>query len=171
MTHVGPRYPFDLNEDAERKLREKGFWAFGDLIATAAVDRTPFETALMTALHWYADQVRQPAPANKLLSLTIAAETLFPSGGRGRIAFGCAEGVAFVLETDPDGRRHVRQSFRSLYNRRGDVAHEGSTVVSEREVWTLANLVAGTLLSLVGRRGEFETTQDLADWVDSQRLA
>ena len=41
----------------------------------------------------------------------------------------------------------------------------------EREVWILANLVAGTLLSLVGRRGEFETTQDLADWVDGQRLA
>jgi hypothetical protein len=169
-SHVGPWYPLDMNEKVMQTLKEKGFWEYTNVLATRASERTTFEDALMLALHWYADCAREPKPATQLLSLTIAAETLFPRE-RGAIGLHCAECVAFVIHDDPTQRRKTRELFRQLYGLRSDIAHEGQVRVSSADVVALANLVIGAMLSLVARRDEFATTADLETWIDDRRLA
>lgn len=168
MTRVGPLLPLDLTPDHVQKVKDAGYWHYADLLATKPIERTEFESALLRALHWYAEGTVQRLPANQLLTLTIAAETIFP---RRRGAFGCAEGIAFVLEDQADRRLKVRETFRMLYKKRGDIAHEGYLDVSPQEAYVLANLVMGVLLKLVARRNEFECLADLESWIDGRRLA
>jgi hypothetical protein len=169
-SHVGPWYPLDLSEKAIQTLEGKGFWEYTNVLATRPSERTSFEDALMLALHWYADCARQPKPATQLLSLTIAAETLFPRE-RGAIGLHCAESVAFVIHDDPTRRRETRDAFRRLYGLRSDIAHEGHLRVSTTDVVGLARLVIQAMLSLVARRDEFATSADLERWIDDRRLA
>ena len=170
MTRVGPYYRLEMNSDALKKLQDCGYWAFSELLAKEPAQRTEFETALLLSLHWYASHSVQRLLANQLVSLCISAETLFPPRRRS-IGFSTAEGVAFVLEAEPERRFAVRAAFRRLYAKRGNIAHRGSDQVTERDVAELANLVMGLLVTLVGRRDEFETTAALDLWVDALRLA
>jgi hypothetical protein len=170
MKWVGPRYPLDLSGLAVSKLRDSGFWGFADVLATEPNQRTEFETAMLLALHWYANHPMHATPANQLLSLTIAAETIFPRR-RGGIGVGCAEGIAFVLADDPEDRYKIRETFGNLYSKRGDIAQQGQARVSERDIAVLANLVMGLLLKAVAARSEFATRDDFERWIDSRRLA
>ena len=83
MSRRGPVFSLDMNDAAVETLQSKGFWCFADILGTPPGDRTPMESDLLLALHWYADCHIQRLPANKLLSLTIAAEALFPRGRSG----------------------------------------------------------------------------------------
>jgi hypothetical protein len=167
---VGPRYPLDLSGLAVSKLRDSGFWEFADVLATEPSQRTEFETAMLLALHWYANHPTHPTPANQLLSLTIAAETIF-ARRRDGTGFSCAEGIAFVLADDPEDRYKIRETFGNLYSKRGDIAHQGQASVSERDIAVLANLVMGLLLKAVASRSEFAIRDDFERWIDSRRLA
>ena len=171
MSRRGPVFSLDMNDAAVETLQSKGFWCFADILGTPPGDRTPTESDLLLALHWYADcQLVSDPPANKLLSLTIAAEVLFPRGRSG-IGFSCAEGLAFLLSDNADGRYEYREAFQSLYARRGDIAHQGQLEVSDADVYRLTNIVIGALLSVAARRRDFRTMKDLAAWVDAQRLS
>jgi hypothetical protein len=168
MTRVGPLLVLDLTEDHIQKLNDVGYWGYAAVLGTKAAERSEFDSALLLALHWYAEGTVQRLPSNQLLMLTIAAETMFP---RGRRRYSCAEGLAFVLEDDADRRRNVRETFLALYRKRGDIAHQGYLGVSSEEVYSLANLVMGMLLTLVARRAEFDDLAELQSWVDDRRLA
>jgi hypothetical protein len=170
MRRVGALHRFELDEAAVEKLRGTGYWEFAAVIAKPPSERSDFEAALISALHWYANHTEHESPANRLISLAIAAETIFPSR-RGNIGLSTAEGVAFVLEDNRDRRFAARQAFRDLYAKRGAVAHRGRTNITDNDVYEMANIVIGVLLSLISRRNEFRSPDELDEWIDQQRLA
>ena len=49
--------------------------------------------------------------------------------------------------------------------------HQGHSKVTPDDVYVLANMVMGSLLTIAARRDEFHTTSELADRVDGQRLS
>jgi hypothetical protein len=170
LTWRGPIGEFTLDEEAVSKLKECGYWQIAEVLALEPEDRTELESALITALHWYADHATQATTASQLLSLTISAETIFPRRGSG-IGFGCAEAVAFAISDEAERRFAIRRAFQDLYGKRGDIAHRGEGEVTESDIYLLATLVIELLLKVGEVRSTYTTRAGLEASIDQARLA
>jgi hypothetical protein len=169
MSWRGPVQPFLLNKSVADELVD-GPFGFYSLINRQPSARTEMEELLLTALHWVGDSAIQAKPANQLLSLFIALETMLTQG-HGGITRDLSEAMAFLLEEEVEGRRWVRDNVKALYEGRGDVAHRGSLVVAPDEISWLTNTTLGVLQRILLRREEFPTRRALAEWLDTQRLS
>jgi hypothetical protein len=166
---LGPIQPFLLTTELAGELSE-GDFAFIPVIDTSPSERSEMEERLLLALHWIADSAVQLKPANQLLSLFTALETLLVTRRSG-ITRNLSETMAFLLEDELEGRRYVLNSVQALYSGRGEVTHAGLRDVPADDVAWLTDATLGIAQRLLRRRDELTTAKALAEWVETQRLS
>ena len=171
---VRPREPLDyffVFPSTRAKMRQAGVFVLSSILEKSDNGKTlkdqSFQFALLQALQWVVDSLDQSNNASKILSMTVALETLF-SEESFNVTSQVADGTAMVLTRDPEERRKISKTMRGLYKKRSAAAHGGTTSISDADVLEMqekATLVIGVLCHHVSDyrlRSEFWSAISLA---------
>jgi len=137
---VRPREPLDyffVFPSTRAKMQKAGVFVLSSILEESDNGRTleprSFKFALLQALRWTVDSLDQSNNASKILSMTVALETLF-SEESFNVTSQVADGTAMVLTRDPEERRKIGKTMRDLYKKRSAAAHGGTTSISDADV-------------------------------------
>jgi hypothetical protein len=165
----GSVFTFELNHAALEKLKDLGLLDLArDLAANTA---SKVDILLKRAIHWLSVGLAQDEAESSLISFIVALECFFKPEQGSSITGAVAEGVAFALGADSDGRRHLAKRVREFYKKRSKLAHGGSVVFSETDRVLLVRLVIGVICEFLERRRELKSTDDIVDWLEGLKYA
>lgn len=163
---TGPFRAFNLNGEGLQVMHKLGVQE----IAWAS-QRTPsqFETAILRAVHWFAEARIQPTLEYEIVTLAIALESaLAVPGKRGHGKNALAEAVAVVLTDSPTERMHLFEATKAALWSRGDVVHQGASAAELDGIAPFRNAVQRFIATAIQLTVKFQTTQELLLWVDAQ---
>jgi hypothetical protein len=125
--------------------------ALSDVAEKSAARRTDWERRTLAAARWLAKGMMETLPADAIVSLTTALETLFirdrDDGPKGR---SIAERVSALHVVGPMTRESQTQWLLDIYDRRSDAVHEARDPPTDVDVATLSFLVWLSLVWAVG---------------------
>lgn len=147
-----------------------GFQSAVDAIAKNEDDRTPFEDLLVAAIHWIADAEKQDRLENRITSYMTAMELFFTSADA-PITRDLSENVAYLLGTDLQNRKEIRQLVNELYKQRSKVSHTGSRTALEADVRRLKELAINVAAMMSRMAPRFTTKADLQMMFADLRLS
>ena len=79
--------------------------------------------------------------------------------------------MAFVLGQTLEKRREIKRTMQKLYRMRSAIVHGGGSDVTDADFRTLRHLCGSLIANLTGRRQEFASTDQLLEWVETQKLS
>lgn len=101
--------------------------------------KSQFETVALDSFYIYARCTTAKDPADKLVYILAALETLFLKNNTEPIQQNLAERMAFLIEKKVDNRRQVIRDVRNAYSIRSSFVHHGASIedyeVLEKFMW------------------------------------
>jgi len=175
LAPIRPSQPLVLDPPRVQRMAEAGMMAVGSILAKPETAWSEFERTLLRALHWFGNAQMQTEPKNAVLSLAICLETAFTSSDKSQpVMNDIADGVAFVMGKTLEERKALIARVKGFYGIRSAITHGHGAKVTEVtwvEVDTSSHFVATVLAALIGRLGQFESKEQLLDWIKDQRLS
>ena len=166
-SRTGPFGDFQLNRACTEKMEKLGVISFAQALGQPL---TPFQNAIRSAIHWFAESQVQKTPEYELLSLIIAVETLFATEVRKKILTDTiCEAVAVFLNDAESEREEMFAFLRDGFRWRGDVAHAGKDADSYTNLKFLRGLVHYLISTAMHRMGEFQSPEAVLSWVKAQK--
>lgn len=167
---VGPLSLFHVSSENIQTMADIGALEISKLLEQEESSLSPFDSALLRAVHWFANAQVQGEQENELLSLVTALETFFTLDPGQPIADAVAKGVACVIGQDMQTQTYLYSHIKGYYNSRSRISHGGTKVILEADLKELRVMVGEVLAQLVKRRGEFKAKdgkKQLQAWVAS----
>lgn len=161
--------PFSLTDQVVGRMRGLGLFALADVMGNAG--RTEFEDVLLRAVHWLASAQAQAEPENALLNLVTCLETFLKPAKADPITATIAEGVAILTAAGLDARKRRKARVKAFYGMRSRLTHEGDGAVLQADLAELTGIALDLVVTMIRRRDEFRTQEDLRNWVEDQKLA
>ncbi len=165
---VGSVRPFDINEDAIRRMDEIGVFLVSDALSKRQTNN--LEEALIRAIHWFSVALTQNESSNAFLFLIVALESLFKAERGNSIGGTVAESVAFIMADNLEGRKQLISLVRDYYGKRSGVAHGGNKSISDSELFTLINIVGTTIMVVIEKLRDFNSQKELMGWIEEMKL-
>jgi len=166
---VGSVRPFEINEEAIRRMNEIGVFLVSDALSKKQANN--LEEALIRAIHWFSVALTQNESSNAFLFLIVALESLFKAEKGNSIGGTVAESVAFVMSDNLEGRKKLISIIRDYYGKRSGVAHGGNKSISDSELYNLTNIVGTTIMVVIEKLKEFSSQQELMTWIEEMKLS
>jgi hypothetical protein len=171
VVNVGPHTSMELSEANMKVMQEIGVLEVSEILRKPFRHLSDFEDTLLRGMHWFADAETQPELENRLLSLITCLETFLTPRDRSPIRTAVAEGVAMIATEGVESRRKVKKFVLRVYDQRSAVSHGGRTAILQADLGQLRDITHSLIQILIRRNNEFSTRDDLADWLEQQRLA
>lgn len=168
MDSVGSVRPFEIDENAIRRMDEIGVFLLSDALSKKQTNN--LEEALIRAIHWFSVALTQNESSNAFLFLMVALESLFKAEKGNSIGGTIAESVAFIMSDNLEGRKKIITIVREYYGKRSGVAHGGNKSISDSELYNLINIVGTTIMSIIQKLSELRSQKELMDWIDEMKL-
>ncbi|MBP6986639.1 MAG: hypothetical protein KBB83_08675 [Alphaproteobacteria bacterium] len=165
---VGSVRPFEINEEAIRRMDEIGIFLVSDALLKQQANN--LEEALIRAIHWFSVALTQNESSNAFLFLIVALEALFKAESGNSIGGTVAESVAFIMADKLEGRKKIIAIVRDYYGKRSGVAHGGNKSISDSELFTLINIVGTTIMVVIEKLKEFSSQNELMSWIEEMKL-
>ncbi|RVU30954.1 HEPN domain-containing protein [Neptunomonas marina] len=165
---VGSVRPFEINEDAIRRMDEIGIFLVSDALSKKQTNN--LEEALIRAIHWFSVALTQNESSNAFLFLIVALESLFKAERGNSIGGTVAESVAFIMADNLEGRKKLISLVRDYYGKRSGVAHGGKKSISDSELFTLINIVGTTIMVVIEKLRDFNSQKELMGWIEEMKL-
>ncbi len=165
---VGSVRPFEINEDAIRRMDEIGVFLVSDALSKRQTNN--LEEALIRAIHWFSVALTQNESSNAFLFLIVALESLFKAERGNSIGGTVAESVAFIMADNLEGRKQLISLVRDYYGKRSGVAHGGNKSISDSELFTLINIVGTTIMVVIEKLRDFNSQKELMGWIEEMKL-
>jgi len=168
MDSVGSVRPFEIDENAIRRMDEIGVFLLSDALSKKQTNN--LEEALIRAIHWFSVALTQNESSNAFLFLMVALESLFKAEKGNSIGGTIAESVAFIMSDNLEGRKKIITIVREYYGKRSGVAHGGNKSISDSELYNLINIVGTTIMSIIQKLSELRSQKELMDWIEEMKL-
>lgn len=168
---LGPLVPFDLNEKILEKMKEIGVLEMAGVLGKTDQEITDFESTLLRAVHWFSSALNQTEQENQLLNLITCLESLLTPRGANPIRTAVAEGVALLIVSKPEERLKLKRRITEFYDRRSAISHGGYKEVFESDIWELTIIAGNVIMTLIRRRMEFKSQNELLNWLEVKRLS
>jgi len=125
MLLINPPH-MELDQEAIDLHFESGLNVLSDLLIKD--NKSQFEKVALDAFFIYSRCTTSKDPADKLLYILVALESLFLKNNTEPIQQNLAERVAFLIEKSIDGRRQVIKDVRNAYSIRSSFVHHGASI-------------------------------------------
>lgn len=159
-----------VNAAILEQARQSEFGVLIDALSKDRHERTEFESALLTSMHWIADSGRQTSPPNKITSAVTAVELFFTIHDA-PIRRDVAEGAAIVVGQTPKARRDLERMVTRAYSERSGVSHRGERKIADQSVNEIRLLALNLLARMCRLKPRFKKVSDVRDWLAELRLA
>jgi hypothetical protein len=169
MDNIGTPTKLKINNETLNHIEEINGFILSDIIAKK--DLTQFEECLIKCLHWFSIALNQEESTNSFLFNIIALESLFKQVSGSSISGTVSESVSFILQNNKDNRLQLVKKMRKYYSKRSAVAHGGKTVIADSDLMELYNIVGTLIMILAKKTNEFNTQNQLTEWVDEIKFS
>jgi len=167
---VGAPVMLSITSTLLEDLKRRGIIAVLDILRKPT--KTEFDNALLAGIHMFANTQNETDPIYELLNLIMCLEIFFTRKDGGVISQTITEGVAFLLGKDLEARKFIKNSVTKLYKKRSTVTHGSTSVdVTDSDVELLYSITRDLLLTLIQRHTEFQTKEDLSNWIEDRKLS
>ncbi len=130
-----------------------------------------FEKSILKAIHWFSLSEQQIEKQNKVLMLITCLETFLTQETGYPIRLTVAEGTAMIIRDNLDDRKKLKKRINYFYKQRSSLSHGGSSnKILNSEIKELKGYVFSFIKTMIERRIEFKTCNELMDWLEDQRL-
>lgn len=159
-------------DDISKMKRNTLFKALVSIVENT--NRNKMQKKIISALEWFGAATSQYHPHIKLLEFVITVEVLLSvehDKHEGRIQANVAERLAFLLSKSHDvlARLQIIDRMKGIYDVRSRIVHEGFNDIKERDV-EKAEFLALNAIVAMAKRKDIKKPEDLASWVDYQKL-
>lgn len=168
---AGPKVPFHINQKNIDKMKNIGVFKLSEILQKPLSETSKMESALLRGVHWLANSTIDNERENSFLNLIVCLETFLTPGNRDPIASSIGEGVAFALADDLDNRKSIKKKVKGFYNKRSGISHGGDKSVHLSELIYLQRLTISFTIWLIKKIDDFESVNDLLNWVEEQKLS
>lgn len=167
---IGPLVPFDISEKNIEHMKRIGVFTLSDTLKKDYVSLNDFERVLLRSLHWFANAQETIEKEQAFLNLIICLETLLTPKNRDPIANAIAEGVAFILCEELEGRKSIKRFIKKLYKKRSGISHGGHVEILDVDFLRIRNICRGLLEQMIKKKDEFSSQEMLSEWIENQKL-
>ena len=113
--------------------------------------------------------------SDRFIKLMISLETLFtnlPSKNEPNKSQNLSERIAILIRKHPEDRQLIKKFVKGMYRIRGDIVHEGETLITREEVDKLMLISQEAILTLIVRKDrlKIKTDEDLFRWFEKQKF-
>jgi hypothetical protein len=134
-------------------------------------DRTEFEELIVRGVHWLASGQSQFENENALLNFVTCIEAFLKPADKDPITATIAEGTAILIRTTLEDRKKCVKRIKHFYGLRSKLTHEGLGQITDSELFELRKIARELTVTLIPRRGEFKTQEDLRRWLEDKKLS
>jgi hypothetical protein len=167
---IGPLAFFRIAPDTIESMKQLGVFGVAELLKQK-IDERSFGEILLRGIRWFSNAQIQGVKENQYLNLTTCLETfLTPGDPNEKISNTIAEGVAFVLSNEREKRKQLKKKVKDLYNKRSKVSHGGHSAVLDSDLKVLRTITGDFLSQMIQRIDEFQTRNDLEEWIEDQKF-
>ena len=165
---VGPLYPLELSTENLEYMRKIGVFSLGSLLEEGHLN--DFEETLFRGIEWFSRSQTQTELKNKLLNLITVLETFLTPGNNDPIQKSIQEGTAILLENDALPRKKLMKKIKIFYGLRSKLSHGHNKEVLDADVRELSNISRLLIMALIELKDQFETREELINWVEYRKL-
>ena len=167
---VGPLVPFELRDGNIKQMKSIGAFKLSDILAKPEKQLTDFEKTLLRTLHWFSSSLTQYEIENQLLNMITCLETLLTPRDSNPIGTAIAEGVAFLITTGVENRKILKRRVHKKYKLRSAVSHGGRKEIFESDVKELRKITRTLIKTMIKRKDEFKSQEELLNWIEEQKF-
>jgi hypothetical protein len=177
VARLGPPLgPYRLYADLLSRVDEADLQNLLHLIeAEGFYPETPMSAKIMRGFRWMGQASKPDTVSARFAKLTFALENLI--GGEPQdeklssigLTAMLAERSAFLVSENPEDRKKVDADVRRFYGKRSDIVHGRLVDIGDEDLKGFAYLVRCVAWSLLRRRDQIKTIDDLQTWVKEQR--
>jgi Apea-like HEPN len=167
---AGPVVDLLVDEEARVAMESAGFAALQHMASAEFATLTDFQKALLRSVHWLVSSLDGSSNEERLLRLVTALECVLTPREGTPIGTAIAEAIALLLQESFEARKDIKKRAKNLYGKRSAVSHGGDKAASDDEVLWLEEVSFGLLQRLIRRHDEFDSRQDLFDYVEELKM-
>jgi hypothetical protein len=171
-----PPLEFRINETVMRILRENRFPIVDEILKRT--NRTEIEEQILNAIKWFGlarqmdDEAMSFVAYYTALDMLVSERRNDPPEWSTSLGERIAESVAFLLGRNLEHRRRIKAYQKQLWALRSKIVHAGVWLEENKaRLSGIRETVKEIIVTLLARTGEFQTKDQLQQWVESQRMS
>jgi len=157
-----------LPEDAIRELRKSGLDAMSQLLIKE--NKSAFERDLLDAILIYSRNSLFNDPANRLIYILAAVESILLRDNNEPIQKNIAERLAFVVGTTTEERIVIRNNVTQVYAVRSAFLHHGRPLAEMEALEVFMQHVWRGFVALIYDMNKFRTKGDLIEALERRKM-
>jgi hypothetical protein len=153
------------------EIGNAGLVVLSDLLAQEK--RTEFQEALLDSLRLYSKCPLMKDPADKLIAILVALESMLLKDGSEPIQQNLAERIAFLFEASAGERREMKAKIIRAYGLRSSFIHHGRGITTdEMDALREFMMVAWTsFYALIRFSQTFATKAEMFDMIEERKMS
>jgi hypothetical protein len=164
------QYPLEMLDNARIKMHmDAGLSVLSELILNDK--KNSFQQDVLDALFIYARCTMAKDPADKLVYVLVALESLFLRNNTESIQQNLAERMAFLIEKEVQERREVIKSVKKAYSIRSSFVHHGASIDDFESLEKFMLYAWCAILKIISATKSVKTKDELLDHLDELKLA
>lgn len=148
---------------------EAGLKILSDLLMS--ITHTQFQKTVLDALFIYARSATAKDPADKLVYILVALESLFLRNNTEPIQQNLAERMAFLIEGTIESRRNLIRDVRKVYAIRSSFVHHGATIDDFDTLGRFMLHAWKAITAIIPAIATISTKEAFLDQLDNRKLA
>ena len=159
-----------IDKETVKVAMEAGLKILSDLLAVSKT-LTPFQKTFLDAIFIYARSATAKDPADKLVYILVALESLFLRNNTEPIQQNLAERMAFLIEGTIESRRKLIKDVRDVYSIRSSFVHHGATIDDFETLGRFMWHAWRAITSMIPATITISTKDEFLDQLDNRKLA
>ncbi len=161
--------PEMFNRERIQVIMNAGLRTFSELIGSDS--RTPFGESLMDAFLLFAKCTTAKDPADKLVYILVALESILLKDSSEPIQQNLAERMAFLLEESAPNRKQVIATVKKIYSIRSNFIHHGESIDDFDSLEKFMVLARRTIDELIAATQTTKTKEELIERLEILKLS
>lgn len=158
-----------IDKETIKTYMEAGLKTLSDLLVNRT--HTPFQKTVLDALFIFARSATAKDPADKLVYILVALESLFLRNNTEPIQQNLAERMAFLIEGTLDSRRNLIRDVRDAYSIRSSFVHHGATIDDFDTLGRFMWHAWRAITAVIPATSSIRTKEVFLDQLDDKKLA
>jgi len=133
--------------------------------------RSDLETSLMSSIHSFGRSLACPAFHDRVVHMTVAAETLLLQTANEPIQSNLSRRLAFLAEREAQQRKEAIEVIRRVYKARSSYIHHGKVKEDMKLLRQLQHIIWTAIANTLNLRHKLSTQKELCDYVENLILS
>lgn len=158
-----------IDKETIKVSMEAGLKILSDLLVSKTLSQ--FQKIVLDALFIYARSATAKDPADKLVYILVALESLFLRNNTEPIQQNLAERIAFLIEGTIESRRKLIRDVREVYTIRSSFVHHGATIDDFDTLSRFMLHAWRAITAIISATVTISTKDEFIDQLDNRKLA